>query len=63
MLAGTALASLGYPIWIFLAMFVGAGLTFAGLANVCGLAHLLAKLPWNRPKPQPTRFNVEARQS
>lgn len=33
-----------------LAAFVGAGLVFAGLTNICGLCHLLALLPWNRPK-------------
>lgn len=33
-----------------LAGFVGAGLVFAGLTNICGMCHLLALLPWNRPK-------------
>jgi rhodanese-related sulfurtransferase len=62
-LVGTILAALGYSAWLYLAMFVGAGLTFAGLTNVCGMALLLAKLPWNRPAAQPARFNSEARQS
>jgi hypothetical protein len=30
-------------------MFVGAGLTFAGLTNICGMAFVLARMPWNRP--------------
>jgi rhodanese-related sulfurtransferase len=34
--------------WIYLAMFVGAGLTFAGATNICGMAVLLARMPWNR---------------
>lgn len=34
--------------WVYLAMFIGAGLTFAGLTNICGMAMVLAKLPWNR---------------
>ncbi|MBS1700244.1 MAG: rhodanese-like domain-containing protein [Armatimonadetes bacterium] len=52
-LVGTILATLGYSAWIYLAMFVGAGLTFAGLTNICGMALLLAKLPWNRPSRKP----------
>ncbi len=51
-LIGTILAVLGQREWIFLAMFVGAGLTFAGLTNICGMALLLTKLPWNRPSNQ-----------
>ncbi|HDV8210715.1 TPA: rhodanese family protein [Enterobacter hormaechei] len=29
--------------------FVGAGLLFAGLSGLCGMASLLLKMPWNRP--------------
>jgi rhodanese-related sulfurtransferase len=59
-LAGTILSVLVAPAWIYLAMFVGAGLTFAGLTNVCGMAFILARLPWNRPAT-PTGRRVEAR--
>lgn len=31
-----------------LAAFVGAGLTFAGITDWCGMGLLLAKAPWNR---------------
>jgi rhodanese-related sulfurtransferase len=31
-----------------LAAFVGAGLTFAGITGWCGMAKLLALMPWNR---------------
>jgi rhodanese-related sulfurtransferase len=48
-LAGTILAVTVQPSWIYLAMFVGAGLTFAGATNQCGMAMLLGKLPWNQP--------------
>lgn len=48
-LVGSVLATLGYGTWLYLAMFVGAGLTFAGLTNICGMALLLGKLPWNQP--------------
>lgn len=33
--------------FIFLAVFVGAGLTFAGISNFCGMARLLRLMPWN----------------
>ena len=44
-------ATLGYfvhPYWIGLAAFVGAGLTFAGITDTCGMGMLLARMPWNR---------------
>lgn len=44
-------AALGYfvdPRWNFLAMFVGAGLFVAGTTGFCGMAVLLAKMPWNK---------------
>ena len=44
--AGTALA--GYPLGLGLAGFVGAGLVFAGLTDTCGMAMLLARMPWNQ---------------
>lgn len=31
--------------------FVGAGLLFAGTTGFCGMAHLLALMPWNRRAP------------
>lgn len=34
--------------WIGLSAFVGLGLIFAGLTDICGMAFLLAKMPWNR---------------
>ena len=42
---------LGYaftPAFFLLSGFVGAGLLFAGLSGWCGMAMLLAKMPWNR---------------
>jgi len=47
-LAATLLAVLVNPKWVYLAMFVGAGLTFAGATNICGMAVMLAHMPWNR---------------
>ncbi len=49
---------LGYfvsPYWIGLSAFVGAGLTFAGITDTCGMGMLLARMPWNQvPKATPT---------
>lgn len=47
-LIGTLLSLLVSPLWIALAIFVGAGLTFAGISGFCGMARLLALMPWNR---------------
>lgn len=47
-LIGTILSLLVAPAWIALALFAGAGLTFAGVTGFCGMAHLLALMPWNR---------------
>lgn len=47
-LLGTLMTLLVAPGWIWLALVVGAGLTFAGLSGFCGMAHVLAMMPWNR---------------
>jgi len=44
-------ASLGFflaPGFYALSAFVGAGLLFAGVSGFCGMARLLALMPWNR---------------
>ncbi|MBA7929706.1 DUF2892 domain-containing protein [Klebsiella sp. RHBSTW-00215] len=43
--------ALGYSLgsgFFLLSAFVGAGLTFAGVTGFCGMARLLAVMPWNR---------------
>ncbi len=47
-LLGVLLGFLVAPAWFGLAAFVGAGLTFAGVSGFCGMARLLALMPWNR---------------
>jgi hypothetical protein len=37
-----------HPLLYLLAAFVGAGLVFAGVTDTCGMAMLLAKMPWNQ---------------
>lgn len=47
-LLGTLLGAFVSPWFLLLSGFVGAGLVFAGLTNTCGMAMLLAKLPYNQ---------------
>jgi rhodanese-related sulfurtransferase len=47
-LTGVVLAQAVHPAFIGLSAFVGAGLTFAGATGWCGMAKLLAVMPWNR---------------
>ena len=47
-LLGAMLAWLVHPAFIGLSVFVGAGLVFAGITDACGMALLLARMPWNR---------------
>lgn len=50
-LAGSLLALTVHPYFAGIAAFVGAGLTFAGVTDTCGMAMLLAKMPWNQAAP------------
>jgi rhodanese-related sulfurtransferase len=45
---GVVLGATVTPRWLALAGFVGAGLVFAGATGTCGMAALLARLPYNR---------------
>lgn len=47
-LAGVVLAAAVHPWFVGLSGFVGAGLMFAGITDTCGMAMLLAKMPWNK---------------
>jgi rhodanese-related sulfurtransferase len=50
-LTGSLLSLFVTPALIWLAVFVGTGLTFAGVTGFCGMARLLALMPWNRIRP------------
>ena len=45
---GGLLALVVNPLFALLPTFVGSGLIFAGVTNWCGMAMLLARLPYNR---------------
>ncbi len=47
-LTGVLLAQFVNPAFIWLAGFIGAGLTFAGISDWCGMGMLIAKMPWNQ---------------
>lgn len=47
-LTGAALGLTVHPAFWGLAAFVGAGLFVAGATGFCGMARLLAVMPWNR---------------
>lgn len=47
-LLGALLAWFVHPAFILLSGFVGAGLMTAGITGFCGMARLLAVMPWNR---------------
>lgn len=48
LLASFALGRLLHPAFHALAPLLGAGLLYSALTDTCGLAALLARLPWNR---------------
>ena len=46
--AGTVLAATVSSWFLAIPGVVGAGLTFAGMSNTCGMGMILAKMPWNK---------------
>jgi rhodanese-related sulfurtransferase len=51
-LLGTVLGYFVDPLWLGLSAFVGAGLMFAGITDTCGMALVLARMPWNQVKEE-----------
>lgn len=45
---GAVLALTVHPYFAALSAFVGAGLIFAGITDTCGMAMILARMPWNQ---------------
>lgn len=58
-LAGGVLAIVLHPYWAGLSAFVGAGLMFAGITDTCGMAMILARMPWNQLGKSPTALPVK----
>ena len=47
-LVGVILGWFVHPVLYGLSAFIGGGLLFSGLTNTCGMATVLAKMPWNK---------------
>jgi rhodanese-related sulfurtransferase len=47
-LAGVLLAAFVHPWFVALSGFVGAGLVFSAVTDTCGMALVLARMPWNQ---------------
>ena len=47
-LVGSILAMTFDPRFVWLPMFMGAGLIFAGLTGLCPMMNVVARMPWNR---------------
>lgn len=45
---GILLTQFVHPNFIFLSLFVGCGLMFAGITGKCGVSFVLARMPWNK---------------
>ncbi|HEU5047577.1 MAG TPA: rhodanese-like domain-containing protein [Rickettsiales bacterium] len=59
-LLGSLLTYFVNPLFVLLTGFFGAGLTFAGLSGFCGLAMVMAKMPWNRGTGQRTSCCIKS---
>jgi len=51
---GGVLGMLVHPYFSGIAAFVGAGLMFAGITDTCGMAMILARMPWNQVSKSPS---------
>jgi rhodanese-related sulfurtransferase len=60
-LAGVVLGYIVHPGFLLLSGFFGLGLINAGLTGWCGLAILMAKMPWNKGSGAPTNFCMTKR--
>ncbi len=49
----TLLGFFVHPYGFGLSAFVGIGLMYAGITDTCGMAMLLAKMPWNQKRANP----------
>lgn len=54
-LLGVVLGLLVHAAFYGLSAFVGAGLVFAGVTDTCGMAMILAKMPWNQAGPSASK--------
>lgn len=60
-LLGGGLAIVVHPYFAGLSAFVGAGLMFAGITDTCGMAMILARMPWNQESSNPSTSGAACR--
>lgn len=48
LIVSSVLGGVFSPLWFLFTGFLGVGLSVAGLTGFCGLAELVAKMPWNQ---------------
>jgi len=58
---GSVLGYLVSPNFFLLSGFFGAGLIFAGLSGYCGLAVVMAKMPWNKGSQKTNSCSIGAK--
>jgi len=46
--AGSLLALLINPAFVWIPLFMGCGLMFAGISGLCPMSNVIARMPWNR---------------
>lgn len=46
--SGVILSLYAHPAWVWLSAFVGGGLIFAGVTDICPMLSLLSRMPWNQ---------------
>jgi len=46
--AGSLLALVVNPAFVWVPLFMGCGLMFAGISGLCPMSNVIAKMPWNR---------------
>ena len=59
--SGAVLALAVSPFFAIVPLVMGCGLLFAGISGTCGLALLLAKMPWNRAQSCGSCCEMKAR--
>ena len=58
-LIGSILTYFVSPLFVILTGFLGVGLTFAGATGYCGLAMVMARMPWNQGSGSSTSCSVK----
>ncbi|MEW4487467.1 rhodanese-like domain-containing protein [Thalassoglobus sp. JC818] len=57
-LIGALLALFVHPWFAAIPAFIGAGLTFSGLTDTCGMGMVLARMPWNQTSSESNSCSI-----